>query len=791
MTKIKFLKETNNYVKTDITTGSTVYPVTTSNAVYYTSTKTIYDILNSTYDTSNTDPTENGIFQWLVYLTNQFPSYVTLKSYNELYSKYLTLQTSMTNVLNTSIETQSMIKQVSNSFANQITAIKNSIYSPEFDSVPTKGSVKLLNSGAIYSYFSKLINKNMFDFEQTTDLSKYDAVNGEIVMYIGTTTETYTFGSLYQATVTYTKDEDNPCKKVKVITWTLLGSLIETGDIDLSNYYTKAEVDKKLNDIIIPDNIYYAGANITISDTNVISAIIPDIDLSNYYNKAEVDDLIASLSSKTNVYTAGDNITIENNIISATIPDLTGYTTTDYVNNKIEEVSKDIIKYQAGYGISINDDTISTILTIDDILSDDSSNAISNKAVTVALSKKATASDYSIVAKSGSYNDLIDKPTINSYELVAGTDNITIDKTEDTENDTITYTLNVDKSSVENKDVTLEYDTKSIIATIDNTNITLSMPEQLTINVDNYNPILVWGAKTAIGAINGNTLSVIMPEKPTTEIDVINNDVDLEFGKESTIANIAGTDITVTMPEMESINTLFFSVDSWDSFINLYNKYNSKTGTISKTTSIEISLTGEIVTQPSDVNYELNLSNFKIHGHYNKWHLQETCKLVGNFAYFESVWFCDNIGYTTIFQLSGIDSKSADFIFENCRFYNFFTQVFHLFELDASNNKGIHLFIDRCKFNNDTASTSNCAILFNKIATSQYGSISVNIINLLNTNKSYECNKIAVTGFSASSSTNSNLSSNDSFVFDNSVVYDTTYPYPSHNRNISTGETNS
>ena len=131
--------------------------------------------------------------------------------------------------------------------------------------------------------------------------------------------------------------------------WEQVGSTA----VDLSNYYTKSEVDTALSakadeadladyatwnvvntSLGLKQDTLTAGTNITIAN-NVISAA--STDLSNYYNKTEVDTALAgkvddsdlnsyynktevdtALAGKQDTLTAGTNITIQNNVISAT-----------------------------------------------------------------------------------------------------------------------------------------------------------------------------------------------------------------------------------------------------------------------------------------------------------------------------------------------------------------------------------------------------------------------------------------------------------------------------------------
>ena len=63
-------------------------------------------------------------------------------------------------------------------------------------------------------------------------------------------------------------------------------------------------------------------------------------------------------------------------------------------------------------------------VTVDSALSTTSTNPVQNKVITEALNDKANSSDLAAVAKSGSYNDLSDKPTIPSISGLQ-TQNIT------------------------------------------------------------------------------------------------------------------------------------------------------------------------------------------------------------------------------------------------------------------------------------------------------------------------------------------------------------------------------
>lgn len=110
---------------------------------------------------------------------------------------------------------------------------------------------------------------------------------------------------------------------------------VEIAPVDLTNYYTKGEVDELIGAIETgefvvvdtlpptgePKNIYLVpktggGYKEYVYVDNAWEEIgDTDIDLSDYYTKAQTDSL---LDEKQDTLTAGENITIENNVISAT-----------------------------------------------------------------------------------------------------------------------------------------------------------------------------------------------------------------------------------------------------------------------------------------------------------------------------------------------------------------------------------------------------------------------------------------------------------------------------------------
>lgn len=566
MAKISFLKEgilSHNISTND---GQTIYPATTANAVYDTQDRTLKDIINGDYNPDNTNIKDNGIYSWLDNLTNRFEEYTKLEYFNSLNNKVIDIKSSLNSVENSVNVSRNLINSVSSNFSNQIVSLSKQIYNPRFDSVPTKGSTNLLSSGAMYSYLSKIISKNVLDIKVVDNLDEYKADNGDIVMYGGENTEAYKFGSLYLAKVEYVRNTESIChEKTKKTTWTFLGSMIgECQETDLSNYYTKEEV----RNLIPSVKEYYAGDNIEIDENNLIHARIPNTDLSSYYNRSEVDGLLAKIKVSENRYTPGDNITIEDGRISAIIPDTDNFVTNEYLENELKKLK--ITRYTAGKGITINDGVISAYINADNFISADSNNAVSNKTVATALSKKLQSEDVARIAMTGKYSDLIDAPQPKTYSIVSG-DNVNIES--ETVGDNTEFKISVEPQSqfiedvkvngssvvadkianieipsidVYNKNAYLMFGEKTTIANINGTDISVLMPEEPETSVNNNNPTLEFGKQSTIGSINDTELSIVMPQKPKANVESKN--ATLSYGKESVIAKVDGVDIKVTMP---------------------------------------------------------------------------------------------------------------------------------------------------------------------------------------------------------------------------------------------------
>ena len=618
MAKISFLKE--NTLSHNVTTndGQTIYPVTTINAVYDTQDRTLKDIINGGYNPENTNIKDNGVYAWLDNLTRRFGLYVQNEYFNILSKDVYDIKSKVDVVSLDVKDTKSLVKSVSTNCSDKINLISKQMYIPVFDSVPTKGSTNLLSSGAMYSYLSKIISKNVLDIKVVDNLDEYKADNGDIVMYGGENTDSYKFGSLYLAKVEYVRNPESIChEKTKKTTWTFLGSMIgECHDTDLSNYYTKAEV----NNLIPEVKEYYAGEHIIISDDGYISAEIPETNLSLYYKKTEVDELISNIKVSDVRYAPGDNITIENGVISAVVPDTDGFVTTEYLKRELNKIN--VTKYTAGNGIQISDGVISAYVNADNFISAESNNAVSNKTVATALSKKLQSEDVARIAMTGKYSDLIDAPQPKTYSIVPG-DNVNIET--ETVGDNTEYKISVESQTesiedvkvngnsvvadkianivipsvdVENKNAQLIFGDKSTIANINGTDISVLMPNESETSVSNNNSTLEFGKQSTIGFVNGTELSVVMPQKPKAIVE--NKNATLSYGQESVIANVDGVDIKVAMPT----STVVPGVDVVNNNANLE---FGKTSTIGIVNGTDLTVT--MPAKPEQTTVSVNNNN--------------------------------------------------------------------------------------------------------------------------------------------------------------------------------------
>lgn len=178
-----------------------------------------------------------------------------------------------------------------------------------------------------------------------------------------------------------------------------------SGGTDLTNYYTKQEIDDKLDDK--QDNLI-SGVNIkTINNQSLlgqgnINVEGKDADLSNYYTKNEVDNLIPTVPS---------NVSAFNNDAGY----LTQHQPLKTINGQVISGSGNIV--------------IEGSVTVDNALSLTSTNPAQNKVITEALNGKPEAS--TVYTKTEVNNLLSVKAnvwcgTLSEYNSIGTKDNNTI-----------------------------------------------------------------------------------------------------------------------------------------------------------------------------------------------------------------------------------------------------------------------------------------------------------------------------------------------------------------------------
>lgn len=209
---------------------------------------------------------------------------------------------------------------------------------------------------------------------------------------------------------------------------------------------------------------------------------------------------------------------------------------------------------------------------------------------------------------------------------------------------------------VNNLDTTLAYGEKSVVAMIDETEITVTMPpepeipEPEPISVVQVNPNLEFGETRTIARVDGNDINVALPTLPEVEsIEVEDKNAVLQYNTTSTIAKVGDTDIHVTLPEAPSTDITIDAIDidvyTWgtnDEYTNwrmkekpsggysfLYavgmsNRY-SGTGVFTRIHfRADISIETDFESSESAALKYLNTSNCEIYGHSHTLYMYRT-----------------------------------------------------------------------------------------------------------------------------------------------------------------------
>ena len=140
------------------------------------------------------------------------------------------------------------------------------------------------------------------------------------------------------------KPDDYVYTQTEVKTWEELDKKIDKlVGIDLSNYYTKEEVDAALAGVDVDLSNYYTKEEVDEALANV------DVDFSNYYTKAEIDAAINAAKPNLTDYALKSDIpsldgyakqedipSLEGYAKTTDIPDVSKFQTAEQVNDAIE-----------------------------------------------------------------------------------------------------------------------------------------------------------------------------------------------------------------------------------------------------------------------------------------------------------------------------------------------------------------------------------------------------------------------------------------------------------------------
>jgi microcystin-dependent protein len=188
---------------------------------------------------------------------------------------------------------------------------------------------------------------------------------------------------------------------------------------NIDNAYTKDEIDNKISELVT--SMTWKPAVATYDDI-----------ATTYPNPQEGWTVVTTDTNIAWRYTNGAWIKISANTIPVVTSEVNGLMTSAMLSklNGIAEGAE--VNVQSDWNETdttsdayiANKPTIPSEVTVDSALSTSSTNPVQNKIITNALASKVDDTDLATVAKSGSYNDLINKPTIptNTSQLINDSD---------------------------------------------------------------------------------------------------------------------------------------------------------------------------------------------------------------------------------------------------------------------------------------------------------------------------------------------------------------------------------
>lgn len=521
MAQIKFLKKNNNStVNTD--NGDIFYPVTVSNAVYITESKTIDEVIGESID-------NKSIYQWIKLLETKSKYVLSVDNFQENYLPLINnIQNKIPQLENYLESLNNNILNISRNCSNSISILNNKLKNFKYDSEPTKGSCNLVNSGSIYSYINKKLNtlKSTNNFNQVDNLDNYVGYDGEVVLYIGETTDKYEHDRFYMYHDGIIEFDDNDlCNNNFNGTKTepYWEKISDFGfdcncDIDLANYYNKTEINELLSNISDTNTIYYGSDTISIDENNVLHAIIPTpttqpVVNDNYYTKQQIDELLNNYGPK---YRQGENIIIQNGVISAVLPSQQVNLSKYYKASEVDEIIDGLkdTTYTAGDNIWIseNNEINAIVPNVEDFmdnyeieLSSCSPNIhidrIEEKKEIVTTSKRRTTTTTTI--ENGEVVTNVEE------EDIPGEDVEPISNSDFSKK--VKYCIKVDNPNDGTLTIKQGDDVLGSFSANQSTDTTITIPKEEPINVIANNPTLDAGTTKTIGKVNNVDLEVTMP----------------------------------------------------------------------------------------------------------------------------------------------------------------------------------------------------------------------------------------------------------------------------------------
>ena len=360
MTQIKKIQFYSNRVLTS--GGQEFYPVTTSKAVYD-GAKTIYDLLHNSYSQTN-ETFNNGVYAWLEHLEDITEDMIRHDEFNRYKSE---IQQSLNSLSSIREDFENHQSNINNLIARHNAEIDEKIAKKlnkkDFDDLPTQSSTNLVTSGGVYSF----VLKQLKDLSASRNISSSQPSTSSDVN-IDEILCNNDYDSLDNANPQTTQPESPQPQGIDLsiyCTKVYAEQLFDQIEDKDTTYTAGQNIQISATNVISATDTKYTGDGITvkIDENNVISAIVGDIDMSNYYTRKNIDEKINETRNLIKQYEGdGKTVTISNGIISAVIPDtqlpdMSLYYTAKTIDTMLSNIRP--VQYTAdGKTITINDENV-------------------------------------------------------------------------------------------------------------------------------------------------------------------------------------------------------------------------------------------------------------------------------------------------------------------------------------------------------------------------------------------------------------------------------------------------